>query len=71
MFGFSSGSSVSTPPPLSPTGDLRFGFYQDANLVKMENAAAGVDLVVGWNNPGFFGLDAMGGFDTFGNVPSC
>jgi len=50
---------------------MRFGFYQDANLVKMENPAAGVDLVAGWNNPGFFGLDGMGGFDTFGNVPQC
>ena len=68
MFGFSSGS---TSPSLSPSDDLRFGFYQDATLAKLENPAAGVDLVVGWNNPGFFDLDPMGGFDTFGNAPSC
>ncbi|KAF9647371.1 hypothetical protein BDM02DRAFT_3117180 [Thelephora ganbajun] len=67
MFGFSSGP---TSPSVSSADDLRFGFYQDTNLVKMENAAAGVDLV-GWNNPGFYGLDTMGGFDTFGSVPSC
>ena len=71
MFGFSSGSSVSTSPSTSTPDDLRFGFYQDANSVKMENAVAGIDLMVDWNNPGFFGLDAMGGFDTFGNVPQC
>lgn len=68
VFGFSSGS---TSPSVSPADELRFGLYQDANLVKLESAAAGVDLVGGWNNSGFFGLDAMGGFDTFGNVPLC
>lgn len=67
-FGFSSGS---TSPSISPADELRYGLYQDANLVKLESAAAGVDLVGGWNNPGFFGLDAMGGFDTFGSVPLC
>lgn len=71
MFGFSSGSSVSISPSASPVGDLRFGFYQDASLEKMENDATGVDLAVGWTNPGFFGLDTMGGFDTFGNIPQC
>lgn len=69
MFSFS--SSVSTPPSVSAADDLRFGFYQDPSLVKMENVAAGVDLAVDWNNSGFFGLDAMGGFDTFGNVSQC
>lgn len=68
MFGFSSGS---TSPSVSPADEMRFGFYQDANMVKLENPTASVDLVPSWNNPGFFGLDAMGGFDTFGNVPSC
>ena len=68
VFGFSSGS---TSPSVSPADELRFGLYQDANLVKLENAAAGVDLVAGWNNSGFFGLDTMGGFDTFGNVQLC
>ena len=68
MFGFPPGS---TSPSLSPADELRFGFYQDPNLVKMENATAGVDIVAGWNNSGFFGLDAMGGFDAFGNVPPC
>ena len=68
MFGFSSGS---TSPSISPSDDLRFGFYQDANLAKMESSAASVDLVVGWNNPGFFDLDPMGGFDTFANATSC
>lgn len=71
MFGFSSTSSVPTSPPVSPADDLRFGFYQDATLVKMENATGGIDLSVGWNNPGFFALDAMGGFDTYVNVPQC
>ena len=71
MFGFPSGSSVSPPPSVSVTDDLRFGFYPDPNLVKMENVAAGVDLAVDWNNPGFFGLDTMAGFDTFGNISQC
>lgn len=68
VFGFSSGSAS---PSISPADELRFGMYQDANLVKLENAAAGVDLVAGWHHSGFFGLDTMGGFDTFGNVPLC
>lgn len=68
MFGFSSGS---TSPSVSPADELRFGLYQDANLVKLENATPSVDLVAGWGNSGFFGLDPMGGFDTFGNVPLC
>jgi len=70
MFSFSSASSVSTSPTTSPADELRYGFYQDGNLVKMENPVAGVDLVGSWNNPGFFGLE-MGGFDTFANVPQC
>ena len=68
MFGF---SSESTSPSILPTDELRFGLYQDANLVKLENATPSVDLVAGWNNSGFFGLDPMGGFDTFGNVSLC
>lgn len=71
MFGFSSGSSVSISPSTSPADGLRFGFYQDANLTKMEDDAADVDLAAGWNSPGFFGLDTMGGFDTFGSIPQC
>jgi len=68
MFGFPPGS---TSPSVSPADELRFGFYQDNNLVKLENATTGIDLVTNWNNSGFFGLDTMGGFDTFGNVPPC
>jgi hypothetical protein len=68
MFGFSSGP---TSPSVSSADELRYGLYQDANLVKLENATSSVDLVAGWNNSGFFGLDPMGGFDTFGNVPLC
>lgn len=55
---------------MSSADDSSFGFYQDTSLVKMENAAGGVDLG-GWGNPGFFGLDTMAGFDNFGNVPQC
>ena len=68
MFGFSSGP---TSPSVLPADELRFGLYQDTNLVKLENATPNVDLVAGWNNSGFFSLDQMGGFDTFGNVPLC
>jgi len=71
MFGFSSGSAVSISPSVSPADGLRFGFYQDANLTKMEDDAADVDLATGWSNPGFFGLDTMGGFETFANIPQC
>lgn len=67
MFSFSSGSSVSISPSTSPADGLRFGFYQDANLTKMEDDAADA----GWNSPGFFGLDTMGGFETFGSIPQC
>lgn len=67
MFGF---SSDPTSPSTSSADDPSFGFYQDSNLVKMENAAAGADLV-GWGGPVFFGLDTMTGFDNFGNVPQC
>lgn len=67
VIGFSPDSAS---PSVSPADDLGFGFYQGTNLVKMENGVSGVDLV-GWNGPGFFGLDPMGGFDTFGNVPQC
>lgn len=63
-------ASDSTSPSAPPEDDLSFGFYQDANAVKMENAVTGVDLV-GWSGPGLFGLDTMGGFDAFGNVPQC
>ena len=71
MFSFSSGSSVSISPSTSPADGLRFGFYHDANLTKMEDDAADVELAAGWNSPGFFGLDTMGGFDAFGSIPQC
>ena len=67
MFGFPSDSTSSS---VSPADDLNFGVCQDDSLVKMENSVTGVDLV-GWGGPGFFGLDTMGGFDAFGNVPQC
>jgi len=63
MFSFSS-----TSPSTSPADGLRFGYYRDA---KMEDDAADADLAAGWNSPGFFGLDTMGGFDTFGSIPQC
>ena len=66
MYGF---SSDPTSPSMPPTDDPSFGFYQDANLAKMGHPS-GVDLV-SWSGPGFFGLDTMAGFDTFGNVPQC
>jgi hypothetical protein len=75
---FSSGSAESifgfpsdpTSPSMSPTDDLSFGHCSDASLVKMETAIADVDLA-SWSGSGFFSLDPMGGFDTFGNIPQC
>ena len=51
---------------MSSSDDPGFGFYQDTKL----EHATGVDLV-NWSGSGFFGLDTMAGFDTFGNVPQC